>query len=40
MDPQGPNARVVDRLVLAARRSQEWRQLIITRVLGQSRAAS
>jgi hypothetical protein len=40
MDPLGPTARVVERLVLSARRSQEWRQLIIARVLGQARAAS
>ena len=40
LDPAGPTARVVDRLVTAARRSQEFRQLIVARVVAQARVAS
>jgi hypothetical protein len=40
MDPLEPTTRVVERLVLAATRSQELRQIIVARVLGGARLAS
>ena len=40
MDPHGPSTRVVERLVVGARRSHELRQIIVARVLGGASAAS
>jgi hypothetical protein len=40
MDPQEPSTRVVERLVTAATRSHELRQIIVARVLGGARLAS
>ena len=40
LDPQGPSTRVVERLVLAARRSHELREIIVARVVGEARVAS
>lgn len=40
MDPLEPSTRVVERLVAAATRSQELRQIIIARVLEATRLAS
>jgi DNA-binding MarR family transcriptional regulator len=40
MDPLEPSTRVVERLVVAATRSQELRQIIVARVLGGARLAS
>lgn len=37
LDPDGPSTRVVERLVLSARRSHELREIILARVLGASR---
>ncbi len=40
MDSQEPTTRVVERLVSAARRSQELRQIIVARVVSGERLAS
>jgi DNA-binding MarR family transcriptional regulator len=40
MDPLEPSTRVVERLVAAATRSHELRQIIVARVLGGARLAS
>ena len=40
MDPSEPSTRVVERLVEAATRSHELRQIIVARVLGGARLAS